>query len=199
MQNIIQKISSVIDRLDQDGLLGKLTGNCVLAADIIQTMLDADGISTKIVECELIIARPDEQGLKSISLVGYNFTPNAVENQVATHVVLVTQTEHPVIIDASIGDFLLAPKHVVIAPLSKDPDPEIFCKTTFGRTELVYKIKKNIKLPNFHQRDLVARLQQEVASNQKVESTRKLAFWAVTITAINFLLNITILLITSTT
>jgi hypothetical protein len=188
MQKQLEKIERIIHRLDDDGILDNLTGNCVLAADIFQSLLNSEGLQTRIVECELMITRLDpETGMKNVRLVGYNVTPD--NSQVATHVVLVTQADPPVLIDASIGEYIGFSKHVVASVLTKEADPDIFCRTKVGNGELIYKIKKNIKLPNFHQRDLIARLQQEVDTNKRVDRTQRWVYWAVVITAINFFLN----------
>lgn len=192
MTEQLTKIEHVVQRLDSDGILDKLTGNCVLAADIFQSLLNSQGVETRIVECELMITRTDpETGLKNINLIGYNLTPE--NSQVATHVILITQNTQPLLIDPSISQHLGLQKHVVIANLTKASDPDIICRTNLGSTELVYKIKKNIKLPNFHQRDLIARLEAEVETNRRVDQTRRWVYWAVGITAVNFFLNMTII------
>jgi hypothetical protein len=186
---MFQKILAVINRLDRDGLLIRLAGNCVLAADLIQNMLHAEGISSRTVEVQLLGSREDTQdGVKTVALVGYNVgTTNT--HHLDTHVVVVTEGEEPLLIDAAIGHILGNHKHVIITPLAEVTNSDIIAQTLVDQTELTYRAKKRIQLPHFHQKNLVEKMKQEHNLLQNVRWIKIGLGVALTMSTVNFFLN----------
>jgi hypothetical protein len=183
--NTYSKILGILDTLDRDRILVHLNGNCVLAADVVQNMLSAHGVQSRIIECQLMITHTDQNGEKSVHMVGYELgVPNA--NQVDTHAVAVTQDDRPLLIDVSVGHLLGNPKHVIIAEIVEDTDePGIIARAQAGRYELVYRKKRNIRLPALHQKDLVTRIQQEYQLLKNVRYLKYLVVAALVLTTIN--------------
>jgi hypothetical protein len=181
MQSEYVKILSVIDSLDRDRILAHLSGNCVLAADVVQNMLSAYGVTANVLECQLMITHVDQTGGRSVHMVGYDIgVPGA--NQLDTHAVAATQSDSPKLIDVSIGHLLENPKHVIVTDLiDNDPEPDVIARAQAGRYELVYRKKRTIRLPAVHQKNLVNRLQQEY---QLLKSVRYLKYLVVLALAI---------------
>jgi hypothetical protein len=185
VQSTYAKILSIIEKLDRDRVLVHLNGNCVLAADVIQNMLSAHGEQSRVVECQLMITHVDAEGGRSVHMVGYDIgTPGP--NQVDTHAVTVTQSDRPLLIDVSVGHLLENPKHVIVTDLVEDPtEPDIIARAQAGRYELVYRRKRNIRLPALHQKDLVTRIQQEYQLLKNVRVLKYLVIFAIALTTIN--------------
>jgi hypothetical protein len=180
------KILSVINTLDQSGILANLADNCVLAADVIQNMLHGVGVTSAINECQLMIVHHDTQtGKETVNLVGYDIsTPQA--NQINTHAVVITKGENAYMIDVSIGNYLGNAKHVVVTVLTADAaDASIFAQTQAGAYKLIYRTKQNPKLPSLHQKDLVARIQQEYQLLKSVRMLKYLVIFAIAVSVIN--------------
>jgi hypothetical protein len=193
-QKIYDSIVTSISILDRDGILQDLHGNCVLASDIIQNMLYDQGISSTIVECQLTISKLEKDGTTSVNFVGYDFSP--VYNQISTHAMVMTRSDPPLIVDASIGHYLGNVRQVVITECNPDTDnPDILGSSKFDQFTLTYRNKKNIKLASRHQKDIVDRLKHEYDNMKNIRMLRYLVIGTVFFSLTNFLLNITILTI----
>lgn len=192
MKNQRDTINDVIGQLAQDGILEGLHGNCVLASDVIQNMLETHGIHSRMVEVTATVTTPDANGSHTLSLVGYNMTTHG--NDVATHVVVVTESETPLLIDASIGHLLRNPRQVIIADVNASGS-EILCRTHAGSIELVYRVKRQIKLPNIHQKDLVSRLRSDNELRQRVRFLTTVIWVLIAFGCVNFSLNVTQILL----
>ena len=182
-----QIIFNIMDRLTKQGILSRLPGNCILASDMIQNLLHAEGISSRIMEVEIIISKPNAQGMKSVAVVGYD--DNRFDATMTdTHVVVITQGDSPLLIDASIGHLLGNSSHVIINELNSQ-DPEIICDVVTKQFEIVYRIKKNIRLPYYHQRDLLEKMKQEVKVQQNIKYIQMLALISIGVGVGNLLFN----------
>jgi hypothetical protein len=186
---IYKKAVAVVAKLDQDGLLVKLSGNCVVAAELIQNMLHAEGINSRTVEVQLLASRPDSQEeVSTIALVGYN-TGTDFSHHVATHVVVITEGAEPLLIDASIGHILQNPRHVIITPTQVPTDSDIICQTEANGIELNYRVKKRIQLPQLHEKSIIEKIRMEYNLLQNVRWIRYAVMAAITMSTINFALN----------
>jgi hypothetical protein len=193
-QDIYEKIANSIASLDRDGILKDLHGNCVLASDIIQNMLHAQGISSVILECQLMILQQQADGTSSVNFVGYDFS--VASNQISTHAVVMTRSETPLIIDASIGQFLGNARQVVVTECDiNTTDPEILGVTQVGDYTLTYRNKKTIKLASRHQKDIMERLRHEYDTIKNIRLLRYLIIGTIFLSTTNFALNISLLLI----
>jgi hypothetical protein len=189
MKDTHSKILSVIDTLDKNGILDHMAGNCILASDVIQNMLHTVDVSSRIVECQLLITCLEDHGRESVCIVGYDFpTPNAApgKNLVDTHAVTVTQGDTAYLIDISIGNFLGNPKYVIVSDIvTDDSDPDVFARASVGPYKLVYRKKKHLRLPNLHQKNLVDRVQQEYQLLKNVRYLKYLVIFAIAISGMN--------------
>lgn len=188
-----QKILKLIRRLDDDGLLSKLGGNCVLAADIVQNMLYADGVNSEIVECQLMIEKSEFGTRNTIKLVGYEIGSSG-SNQIDTHVVVVAQGDEPQLIDLSVGYLLDNSQKVIVAPLtngSSDPDliSQVITDTDTDTYTLYYRKKQKIQLPAMHQKTLIARLQDDFNLRKKYEKIKIIALGALIVSVIDVVIN----------
>lgn len=183
----LQKITQALDRLCQsEDVVNRLQGNCIGAADIVQNLLSFYGIESKIVECQLFAIK-ENKDIKEFCFVGFNAVGLNPAN-VDTHVVVITLTEEPIMIDASIGHLL----HDNLKILVKKLDPEInniIGKFTIDDLSLTYSHKKNIKLPALHQKSLIDRLNEERVFKEKVSFISKAVIVLGAFSLINFCLN----------
>lgn len=187
-----KQIENVINKLLEMDSLEGLHGNCVLACEIVQNMLSHYGVDSKTVECQLMVVT-NEDGQVHFNFVGLDgFTggPNTVD----THVVVITNTEPPVLIDASICKSLPSDLPIVVR-VPNSLDPESMGVFKLGAVELNYSNKKNIKLPYIHQRTLVDRLKEESNTKKEVTRVSNLVKFAIGFGILNFSLNILLILL----
>lgn len=191
----LQKITQALDRLCQsEDVVHRLQGNCIGASDIVQNLLSFYGIESRIVECQLFAIK-ENKDIKEFCFVGFNAIGLNPAN-VDTHVVVVTLTEEPLLIDASIGHLLHDNLKIVIKKL--DPEiNDIISKFVIDDISLTYTNKKNIKLPALHQKSLIDRLNDERTFKEKVSFISKTVIFLGAFSLINFCLNSILIILQS--
>lgn len=189
IQQTLNKIYDILGELNENQVLKRLPGNCILASDLIQNMLYSVGVNAKTVEVEVIFSRLEaEEGIKVTHLLGYD-NKNTSGNIFDTHAVVITQTDPPILIDATIFDILGMENLVIVEPLDKTEGSDVLCELEANGYHLVYRLKKNIKLPNFHQKDLVEKMKRELQVEKNVDFLKNLVFIAASVGVVNFIVN----------
>lgn len=179
------KIVSVIEGLIPAGTLQKLQGNCVVAAEMICGLLDGVGIKSRIVECQLTITKETDP----IELYFIGFDNIGFKGELDTHLIVVTETEIPLLIDVSIGHYLPETRPVIIEEFLSPKDDSIIGQISFDICKLQYTLKKNIKLPTLHQKNIFDRINFEKNIEGTLKFLRMGVICAISLSFINFVLN----------
>jgi hypothetical protein len=187
-----EKVKQAIDRLCDSDVVSRLKGNCIGASDIIQNLLSFYGVKSKQIECQLFAVKEND-GNKDFCFVGFNnigLNPNSVD----THVVVVTETEIPILIDCSIGHLLPESEQIIVRKLSS-LDPEKLGEYKVDDIFLQYFHKKNIKLPALHQKNIIERINDDKVTKEKLQFITKALIFLGCFSTINFILNVSMILI----
>ena len=184
------KIIELLTKLEDGGILGRLGGNCITAADMVQTMLSQVGIQSEIVECQLCIYRRGEA--VEFFFVGYDNT--AFNGQVDTHMVVVTKTPIPVLIDLSVSHLMPSDRPFVVDSVSTS-DPSIVTEHDYGNVKLTYQTKKQIKVPHLHQKTLLTRFTEELELKKTLFSLKNFVWIGVGLGLFNLLMNSILLIL----
>ena len=182
----IKNITACLDRLCASDTIDRLPGNCISACDIIQNMLSFYDTQSKIIECQAMVIKENE-AVKDFCFVGFN-NVNVTNNTVDSHVVVVTNTEPPVLIDAAVGHLLPKDEQIVVKVLD-NLDPTIIGEFKIRDLTLTYHHKKNIRLPNLHQKTLIERFRDEQELRNKVSNLQKFLYILLGIAVYNFFAN----------
>lgn len=185
-------ILKIINELSQAGVIFNFANNCVSAADILQSMLAKEGIETEIVEVQAIIIK--HRPVKSTMFVGFDHQVSNIGNEVDTHVIVVTKTELPILIDISLSHLLPDSHPWIVEPLAFTVDERDIAEYRFENFEISYKRKKFNKVPIFYKKTLSEKINSEVQLRNSIKFVLKLAFIAVALSTFNFFANITLLL-----
>jgi hypothetical protein len=178
-------IMDVIDKLQKSGIIWNLHGNCFAAADMVSTMLIQSGVDNQIVECQVSICK-EENGHTHFCLVGYdNFSFNG---QVDTHVVVVTKTSLPVLIDLSISQYL-SESHPFIVVKVDQTNPDNLCDFKFDNFRLIYQVKRNIRMATLHQKSLLDKIKKDGETTDKINFMSRAMWVIISFTIINFIAN----------
>lgn len=188
------KIVDLVEKLNQDNVVERLAGNCIGATDIFQKMLNNIGIESTIVEVELMITYLDSE-TPEFYFVGFdnlNFP-----GQVDTHLVIVTKTEIPLLIDLSISNYFPSRNQPIIQQVLNDQSEKILgeyiVRSSRGNliehVKLNYGYKKNIRLPHLHQKNLAARIMDEQKITKDFKLLRSLIIIAIAFGLVNFTFN----------
>jgi hypothetical protein len=153
-------VVALLTRLLEAGIIGIGQGYCISMCDMIYTLLLQQNIKCRLVECQVAITQPQSG---HIELIGFDLaqTKNAI-NEILTHVVLVTDTEIPMIIDPSISH-KLPPEVQVIVDAVNGTENRVIASIKHPTVSLVYQEKEKLQLPILHQKSIVDRIQTDQA------------------------------------
>lgn len=189
----IKDICKVLDKISDSNVLDRLKGNCISGSDMIQNMLHYYDIDSKTMECQVFVAR--ETSKVPFLFIGFNnLAPNTTSNLVDTHVVVVTETSPPILIDAALGHVLPADNQIVLQPVDSI-DSTKFGEYRLGDATISYFEKKNIKLPSIHQKNLIERLRADQETSAKLTFMQKAVIMLGCFSLVNFCLNVAMIAI----
>ena len=175
------KIKRVIDRMDRANLIWLGRGQCIGMSDVICTALHQVGIKSRMVECQVIVTNNNVNPAESVS-IGYD--NSAQQGQIDTHVVCVTDTDIPMIIDASISYLLPASKAILVDELVDLPN-RIFCNVSSAGFDLTYQYRQTNKVIFEHQRSILERIETDRTIFKNLNFLKTLVIVALVVSAIN--------------
>lgn len=157
-----KKVTALMNRLAQNGLIAMGTGYCISMSDLIYVSLKHINIPSRLVECQATVSYIDEQGIPRTKVIGYDgYKP--VEGQIDTHVVVVTETIPPLIIDATIGYVLPYGLPVLVDKIEQGSN-KILADLSYsehGGLQITYQEKLFQKLPFAHQTSILDRIETD--------------------------------------
>ena len=184
-------IIDLVERLNRSGVLLNLHGNCLAAADMVSAMLLQSGIESVITECQALV-RTEENGQSLFNLVGYDSF--SFSGQVDTHVVVITKTDVPILIDLSISQYL-PETHPFVVEKVNSSDPNLLASYELDNCHIVYQNKRNIRLPSLHQKTIIQRIAEDEKSKKKIKNITTIVFALLVFTLLNFAANALIVLL----
>lgn len=190
-----QALKKIVETFIQTSNPAAFSGNCVATSDILQTLLFRHGIKSRIIECQASVFKIESAGRVNYMFIGYD--NYSYPGQIDTHTVVVTEDEHPILIDLSLGYVLPAHKKylMALANLSIDPKEKIICEVQFDDYEIVYYEKTSLRLPNIHQKNLMQRILNEQRIENYLDFIKKMLYLSLTLSIINFFLNAILIII----
>lgn len=180
-----------IEYLRLSGIIEHAAGNCIAMCDLMQHTLQEFGISSRIVECKLVMSRKENGKVVEFRYIGFNGTSVNTE-YIDTHVVIVTETAIPMLIDLSISHMLLNGRTWIVERVKSD-DKKVVSTIEFPECNITYSYKKSIRLLGLHQNNLLDRLNVETETKNKISLIQRILIVLGTIAVINFGLNTTML------
>lgn len=180
-----QVIKEVLGTLIKSEGMHTFFGNCVAAADIIQTMLAKAGISSKILECQVSIIKTEKDS-KNFLFVGYD--NYSYPGEIDTHTIVITEEEHPIIIDLSLGHTLPSHRQVIVER-ANGIGPGTIADIKIDNIQITYSEKKNLRLAQIHQKNLLQRMIAEQNTEKTLKFLKNMIIIAITLGITNFILN----------
>jgi len=154
-----KKVHSVIMHLWQGGIIQRGRGYCLSMSDMIKTLLDQDGIACRLVECKLTVLGIDPPGILLVGHDGLNKAQQDI-NDIDSHMVCVTETKIPMLIDLSIIG--VRPEVPYILERASDKsDGETLAEYDFVDSKWIYQTKPTTRIPRQHQKSIVDRIQTD--------------------------------------
>jgi hypothetical protein len=152
------------------------TGYCLSAGDIIQTALKQESVSSRLVECSLTLSDDNDTWV-----IGFNDIINPGE--IDTHVVVVTETQPPLLIDASISDKIggiIVDEIPLLATVGQD---NILADYYFieRRLKATYIEKPASRWPTLHNTHILNRIIIDKKIEQDIKFLKRLNYIGITL------------------
>ena len=175
-----------IQNLVKTGIISGGAGWCISMSDIIQGQLKAAGIQSRLIEVSLEIQYTGNS--RDNIYVGYDAGVDQNQNLIDTHVILITETEIPILIDGSIAHnlpigTLAVVEELVDMPISKRHP--IVLKFPNHSMQLTYKEKLNSKVHLVHQMSIIQRIDTDTKIFKGLHWLRQLVIVALLISTLN--------------
>jgi hypothetical protein len=162
-----------INRIIDSGAIHLSARQCISASDMMYISLLHQGIKSHLVECQLTVTYPN-QDLAQVAYIGFDEDAPR-EGELDAHVVCVTDTDPPMLIDTSISYLLPTGRLAVIAGLEKGPNRIISTSIT-DIVCLTYQEKIIQKIPMAHQTSILDRIETDRVVRSDIELLKKLNF-----------------------
>jgi hypothetical protein len=174
MNQTLDKIRTVVERLEKEGVIHHGQNFCFATAELVQYLLAQEGVDSHLVEVELTILRREPPGVK---IVGHEDAPKD-STAFPSHMVTVTDTEPSYLIDLSIGGAMVTP--------AETDEFNVIAVNDDGNVKLIYKQKIPGRYPEITQKNILARIDYD-RQQQRSINTLKWALIAIALfTAFNF-------------
>jgi hypothetical protein len=179
------KIQGVINEINNMGLLDRGVGYCLSMSDILLKLLYKNGIDAELVECSLMVILKDPPGMHLVGYTGFGNVGNYVD-EMENHVVCVTKTPIPILIDASLKHVDANVPYVCIPVTGKESHTSI-AEWDFGTSVWTYEKKANSELPMLHQKSILDRIRKDKKVDTDIKLMQKVVISIAIISTLNLI------------
>jgi len=179
-----KKVKDVIERLIVSGISRMGEGYCISVSDIAFNMLNQAGIKCHLMEVQL--SAVDHIDNKTY-MVGFQTSYQQGSHlNVDTHVVVVTDTEIPMIVDLSIAHRLPQGFQCIIDKAINEGD-KVVCKVELLGWTYIYQEKKTgIGVPMLHQISILERINTDRQIFDSIKSLKALNYVGIVLSIFAF-------------
>lgn len=151
-----KKVKQVIEKLIVSGISRMGEGYCISVSDIAFNMLNQAGIKSHLMEVQMSAVDNNTNNTYMVGFTNTNMESSHINVQ--THVVVVTDTQIPMIIDLSIAHRLPENYQCIIDKAINEGD-RVVCSLEILRWKYIYQEKKTkLGLPMLHQISILERI-----------------------------------------
>lgn len=180
-----QKIQEVIGQVNNMGMLDRGVGYCFSMSDIFLKLLHKNGIESELVECSLMIALKDPPSMHLIGYNGFGGISNFVDHM-ENHVVCVTKTPIPILIDGSLKNIDPNVPYVCIPVTGRENHTQL-AEYDFGTSVWTYEKKVTSELPMLHQKSILDRINKDKKIDSSIQKLQKAVIFIAIVTSMNFI------------
>ena len=181
-------IKNVVDGLIVSGMVDAGSGYCLSMSDIVLKLLHKEGIKSRLVECSLMVTLKSPPGMYLMGYPGFGASNYDSERMMQTHIVCVTETEIPILIDLSISHI---DKNIqyICAPILKNFEHTNLTEYDFETSTWTYTQKEStdVELPKLHQKSILDRIKTDQLVSSELKLVKKLIIFALTVSSLNFI------------
>ena len=192
-------VQQVILDLYYGGIIQKGSGYCISMSDMIRTLLLQSGIDATLKECKLTIIKKNPPGLALIGYHGLRKSNNF--SDIDTHIVCVTNTTIPMLIDLSIHDFQPGIPFIceringVNVKNITNQNSDVMSKYEFGdNSTWIYQTREVQRIPQQHQISIIDRFKTDAKVFDDIKWLKILSYFGIVFGLVNLTINIAILI-----
>lgn len=180
-----REVFKIIENLWNLGMIQRGAGFCLSVSDTLQKILKANGIDSKLIECELIITTNNPP---TLNMVGQDYNEVVSDAQINCHVVCVTNTKIPMLVDISVADYgeKLTGIPFVCERLVSNDNADL-CEAKYGNCSYFYNKKPTPILPDIHQKSILDRIKTDKKIFSDLSRLYMLLYILMGISSINFI------------
>jgi len=183
-----KKIKEVVDNLYNSGMIDSGSGYCLSMSDIVLKLLHKEGIKSKLVECSLMVTLKSPPGLYLMGYAGFNPDNYEQEKMMQTHIICVTETEIPILIDLSVSHI---DKQIpyICAPILKNLEHTNLSEYDFETSTWTYTQKEDtdLELPKLHQKSILDRIKTDQCVSKEINFIKTLLIVLFCVSSTNFI------------
>ena len=188
-----RKIIDCLEQLLESGALAHAQGNCLAISEMLQNLLLSQGINSQLIEVKLMHTW-ENNGRHMFNLVGYDGGDLTRQQGIMdTHIVVVTKTDRPLIIDASVPHCLPPGRFWIVEPLRATLD-DVLLEFEVPGNKYRYTSKPLPRLPQIRQQSILDRINRDLGVDRTLRWFRWVLIVLAIMTTVNFFLNTSSLL-----
>lgn len=185
-----KKVKDVVSKLIAAGTSKMGEGYCISVSDIVFNILRHNGIKCHLLEVQLSIL---DKKTGYTAMVGFhNDKILADHTKVNTHVVVVTETDIPLIIDMSVAHRLPDGMQCILVKADGTED-KVLSEFDFNQCSMIYQQKtdlvENVPFPHIHQISILERMATDKTLFESISHLKKLNYVSIAL-SIFALLNV---------
>jgi hypothetical protein len=179
-------IKQIVDNLHSSGMIETGSGYCLSMSDIVHKLLHKEGIKSKIVECNLMVVVKSPPGLYLMGYKGFHENNYDSSQKMENHIVCVTETEVPILIDLSISHI---DKNIpfICAPILKKEEHTNLVEYDFETSTWTYTERMESELPKLHQKSIIDRIKSDQKVKQEINFIKTIIVILFCISTTNFI------------
>ena len=184
-QQYFIQILNIIQGLRKSGLIEKGFGQCLSMSDVIMKLLYKAGIESELVECSLMIMCKDPPGLYLVGYPGFQENAYLKDQKIDNHIVCITKTEIPILIDLSIT-CIDSNIEFICEPILKEEKHADIAEFEFANSTWTYQKRPTTGLPRLHQKSIVHRIENDVRIQKEIKFIKTFLFIMFGVSFLNF-------------
>lgn len=185
-----QTIAHTLSDMVSNGVLQLTGGYCLTTSSMIQTALFQQNIESYLLEVELVITYQNHNQFTN-RFVGFDKAKN--QGEMDTHIVVITKTPNPILIDASIWRFIPQDSWAIIDAFNKTTPDRIIGNYVFPyyNISLIYKEKTKQPISESHYTSIINRINTDKSIFKKLKWLTIVVIILLSISGLNFIRGVT--------
>lgn len=186
------KVLQVVDKMLLLPISSRGHGQSLSMCEMLSSLLAQSGINSTLVETQ--VAVHDVSGDR-VAFIGYSTRTDTLQSDTDTHVVLVTETTPPILVDMGIANKLPGNARAVVEPVTTEKGDQVRVVINHPTCSITYDQREGFNLPILHQRSVLGRIQTDNKIFSQIDTLKRLNYIGIVLSLFAFI-NVIVKLLT---